>query len=69
MQTLLLSLIRSYHRWCSPVLPPSCRFFPSCSAYSLEAVGRYGVARGVWLTVKRLACCHPYHAGGYDPVP
>jgi putative membrane protein insertion efficiency factor len=69
MRALLLSLIRGYRRWCSPVLPPSCRFFPSCSAYALEAVGRHGVVQGGWLTVKRLACCHPYHAGGHDPVP
>jgi putative membrane protein insertion efficiency factor len=69
MRTLLLSLIRGYHRWLSPALPPSCRFFPSCSAYALEAVSRHGVARGGWLTLKRLACCHPYHTGGHDPVP
>lgn len=69
MRTLLLSLLRAYRRWLSPALPPSCRFFPSCSSYALEAVGRYGVARGGWLTLKRLACCHPYHDGGHDPVP
>ena len=69
MQTLFLLLIRGYRRWLSPALPLSCRFFPSCSAYALEALSRHGVARGGWLTVKRLACCHPYHAGGHDPVP
>jgi len=69
MRSLLLSLIRGYRRWFSPAFPPSCRFFPSCSVYALEAVSRYGVARGGWLTLKRLACCHPYHAGGHDPVP
>jgi len=69
MRALLVSLIRGYRRWLSPALLPSCRFFPSCSAYALEAVQRHGVVRGGWLTVKRLACCHPYHAGGHDPVP
>jgi uncharacterized protein len=69
MRTLLLSLIRVYRRWLSPALPPSCRFFPSCSAYALEAVSRYGAARGGWLALKRLASCHPYHDGGHDPVP
>lgn len=69
MRTLLLSLIRSYRRWLSPALPPSCRFYPSCSTYALEAVSRYGAARGGWLTLKRLASCHPYHDGGHDPVP
>ena len=69
MRALLLTLIRGYRRWVSPVLPPSCRFYPSCSAYAIEAVHRHGVIRGGWLTVKRMACCHPYHAGGHDPVP
>ncbi|HTP41622.1 MAG TPA: membrane protein insertion efficiency factor YidD [Nitrospiria bacterium] len=69
MRALLLTLIRGYRRWVSPVLPPSCRFYPSCSAYAIEAVHRHGVIRGGWLAVKRMACCHPYHAGGHDPVP
>ena len=69
MHTILVSLISCYRRWLSPSLPPSCRFFPSCSAYALEALTRHGVVRGGWLAVKRLACCHPYHAGGHDPVP
>ncbi|HXZ26106.1 MAG TPA: membrane protein insertion efficiency factor YidD [Nitrospiria bacterium] len=69
MRALLLTLIRGYRRWVSPALPPSCRFYPSCSAYAIEAVHRHGVIRGGWLTVKRMACCHPYHAGGHDPVP
>jgi putative membrane protein insertion efficiency factor len=69
MRALLLTLIHGYRRWLSPAWPPSCRFYPSCSAYALEAGRRHGVLRGGWLTVKRLACCHPYHAGGHDPVP
>ena len=66
---LLVSLIRGYQRFLSPALPPSCRFHPSCSQYALEAVGRYGALRGVWLAVRRLARCHPFHPGGFDPVP
>ena len=62
-------VIRGYQRIVSPALPPSCRFTPSCSQYSLEAVQRYGVVRGGWLGLRRLLRCHPFHPGGYDPVP
>jgi hypothetical protein len=61
-------LIGIYRRWFSPVLPPLCRFHPSCSAYAQEAIERYGLARGVGLAVLRLLKCHPLHPGGYDPV-
>lgn len=61
--------IRFYRRWISPVTPPSCRFHPTCSAYALEAVERYGAGRGGWLALRRLLRCHPFHPGGYDPVP
>ena len=58
-----------YKRFLSPLLPPACRFTPTCSVYAREAVLRYGVARGGWLAVRRLARCHPFHAGGFDPLP
>jgi hypothetical protein len=63
------ALIRGYQIAISPALPPSCRFTPSCSQYALDAVARYGVFKGSWLAVRRLARCHPFHRGGYDPVP
>jgi putative membrane protein insertion efficiency factor len=66
---LLVTLIRGYQRVLSPVLPPSCRFRPSCSQYALEAVRRHGALRGSWLAARRLARCHPFHPGGFDPVP
>ena len=66
---ILAGLIRGYQRLISPVLPPSCRFHPSCSQYALEAVTRYGTLKGSWLATRRLARCHPFHPGGFDPVP
>ena len=66
---LALRGIRFYQRSISPALPRACRFEPSCSSYSYEAIERYGIARGVWLTLRRLARCHPFHAPSYDPVP
>ncbi len=65
----LLLLIQSYRRLISPLLPPSCRFQPTCSAYALEAVTQHGAAVGSWLAVKRILRCHPWSPGGYDPVP
>lgn len=65
----VIAAIRFYQRGISPLKPPSCRFHPSCSHYGLEAVQRYGAARGSWLTLRRLARCHPFCKGGYDPVP
>lgn len=62
-------LIRGYQRFISPMFPPSCRFTPSCSQYALEAVARYGLLRGSWLGGRRLLRCHPFHPGGFDPVP
>ncbi|MGH8136845.1 MAG: membrane protein insertion efficiency factor YidD [Steroidobacteraceae bacterium] len=62
-------LIRIYQWTLSPMLGPACRFHPSCSNYALEAIRRFGVLRGGWLSVRRLARCHPWHPGGLDPVP
>lgn len=65
----LIGAIRFYQRALSPLKPPVCRFAPSCSAYALEAVTRYGAARGSWLAFRRVIRCHPFNPGGYDPVP
>jgi uncharacterized protein len=69
MKLLLLLVLRAYQYTLRPLLGANCRFYPSCSDYSREAIERYGAARGSWLAVRRIARCHPYHAGGYDPVP
>ena len=69
MKALLLWLLRWYRRSISPMKPPSCRFTPTCSTYALEAVEKYGAAKGSWLSLKRVLKCHPFHPGGYDPVP
>src|ERR1700758_1994779 len=66
---LLMLPIAGYRRFISPLLGPRCRFAPSCSAYALAALAEHGAARGLWLAVKRIARCHPFHPGGYDPVP
>jgi uncharacterized protein len=69
MKTLLLWLIKGYHRFISPLFPPSCRFQPTCSQYALEAIAIYGTFKGSWLALKRISSCHPLDPGGYDPVP
>ncbi|GBD20711.1 Putative membrane protein insertion efficiency factor [bacterium HR28] len=69
MKRLALLLIRFYQRFISPGLPPACRFYPTCSEYGYEAIERYGIIKGGILTLRRLARCHPFHPGGYDPVP
>ncbi|NLI29789.1 MAG: membrane protein insertion efficiency factor YidD [Nitrospiraceae bacterium] len=68
MRNLLIALIRFYQTCISPLLPASCRFTPTCSAYAREAIERYGALRGSALALKRIAKCHPFHPGGYDPV-
>ncbi len=69
MKSLLLAAIRIYRYLLSPLLGSRCRFFPSCSAYALEAIERHGAGRGTWLAARRIGRCHPWHQGGYDPVP
>lgn len=69
MKHLLVTLIRGYQRLVSWWMPPVCRFYPSCSRYTVEAIELWGPRRGVWLGVKRIARCHPFHPGGLDPVP
>lgn len=66
---LILRLIRIYQHFISPALASSCRFTPTCSEYTYQAVERYGVLKGLWLGVNRLLRCHPFHPGGHDPVP
>ncbi len=69
VKMILLFLIKFYRRCISPLFPPCCRFYPTCSAYALEAVTKYGAAKGGWLALKRIVKCHPFNDGGYDPVP
>jgi putative membrane protein insertion efficiency factor len=69
MKALLLLLLRGYQYAISPLLGANCRFYPSCSDYALDAIERHGVVKGTWLALRRVARCHPYHPGGFDPVP
>jgi uncharacterized protein len=69
MKSVVLALIRLYQNTLSRVLPSTCRFYPSCSQYTYEAIAKYGFLRGGWLGVRRILRCHPFNPGGYDPVP
>lgn len=69
MRQPAIFLLRCYKRFLSPLLPPMCRFEPTCSVYTMQAVEKYGTLRGVWLGVRRLGRCHPFNPGGWDPVP
>ena len=68
MQTILIAILRAYKYFVSPCLPSACRFYPTCSDYTRQAIARHGAVRGAWMGLKRLARCHPFHAGGFDPV-
>ncbi|MBG0747674.1 membrane protein insertion efficiency factor YidD [Planktothrix agardhii 1029] len=69
MKTLLITLIKGYRLLISPLFPPVCRFHPTCSQYAIEALETFGIVQGSWLALKRILRCHPYHPGGYDPIP
>jgi len=69
IRKLLILPIRLYQRILSPLLPPRCRFYPTCSNYAVEAIQKHGAIRGLWLALVRILKCHPLHPGGYDPVP
>jgi putative membrane protein insertion efficiency factor len=68
MTHLALALLRFYKRWISPLLPSACRFHPTCSEYMRDAIVAHGLWRGVWMGLRRLSKCHPFHEGGFDPV-
>ena len=65
----MLVMLRFYKREISPMMPPCCRYTPTCSEYAMQAVEKYGAVKGGWLAAKRILRCHPFHEGGYDPVP
>lgn len=69
MKTIFIFLIKIYQKVISPITPPSCRFYPTCSHYGIEAIQKHGAFKGSYLTVKRISKCHPFHEGGIDPVP
>ncbi|WP_026671855.1 membrane protein insertion efficiency factor YidD [Alkalihalobacterium bogoriense] len=69
MKWLFIGIFRFYQRFISPLTPPTCRFYPTCSHYGIEALKKHGVIIGGWLTIKRILKCHPFHPGGIDPVP
>jgi putative membrane protein insertion efficiency factor len=69
MRRILVAFLRGYKRFLSPLLPPMCRFEPTCSVYMMQAIEKYGALRGVWLGIRRLSRCHVFNPGGWDPVP
>ena len=69
MKFLVIGIFRFYQKFISPMTPPSCRFYPTCSHYGVEAVEKHGAFKGIYLAISRILRCHPFHEGGYDPVP
>ncbi len=69
LKKILIALLQGYKKIISPLLPPACRYYPTCSEYAMEAIDRFGIFTGSWLATKRILRCHPFHPGGYDPVP
>jgi uncharacterized protein len=69
MSKLIIILVIFYQKYISPLKPASCRFYPTCSDYAIQAIRRFGFVKGIYLAVSRILRCHPYHVGGYDPVP
>jgi putative membrane protein insertion efficiency factor len=69
MRKALILVIRGYQLWISPLLPSACRYYPTCSAYAVEAIEKHGAVSGSWLALRRITRCHPFRSGGYDPVP
>ncbi|MBD7985514.1 membrane protein insertion efficiency factor YidD [Sporosarcina sp. Sa2YVA2] len=69
MKSILIGIIKVYQKILSPLTPPTCRFYPTCSHYGVEALQKHGALKGSWLAIKRISRCHPFHEGGFDPVP
>ena len=69
MSHIFVLAVRAYQMWVSPLFPAACRYHPTCSAYAIEALQKHGALRGSWLSAKRIGRCHPFRAGGFDPVP
>ena len=69
MKSALVLFIRGYQLWISPLFPAACRYYPTCSAYAIEAIEKHGALSGSWMAARRIARCHPFRPGGYDPVP